>query len=257
MRRTRTKTDAKISPFLIDPSQVYHHRPSRSEDSLPTRTEATWLHLPVLSRQVSTRAEALHEMSKMSRLRHPNLELFLGVVADRSASVKCVLTEHVRGPSLQGILGWSKQRRSKFLSAHLLYIALDISRALVYLHSKTGEPHSGVCADAVIFDQGRSRAVLLLSGDMDTNNRCTAPETISRGVMTEKSDAFALALLIMQMISSISVHRGREMEALPKALRRVLNACLLEDPRQRHGMEDLCQELTNCCDQGLTLRSRK
>lgn len=130
----------------------------------------------------------------------------------------------------------------------MLPIALDVSRVLIYFHSKTGEAHYRVCADAVMFDEGRCRAVLLLSGDVAASGPCAAPETVPRGAVTEASDTYGLSALIMQMSEAAEVQTEREDDVLPRPLRRILNSCLREDPRRRPDLRDLCQELIDCCD---------
>lgn len=201
-------------------------------------------------RFVPSRIDAVAAVQNMSHLRHPNVEQLLGAVAEGPAGA-CVLTEHVPGASVQEMIRGSKRKR--FVKKHAVTAALDVARALVYLHARTGRAHGAVCAAAVLFDDVRGRAVLLLAEEVSREGVCAAPEVRRNGKeeVPFESDVYSLAALVLQMFEVLEEgqpegKRKRRVDLLPRRLQGVVWACLQKDWRKRPSIEELCQALTDC-----------
>lgn len=186
----------------------------------------------------------------MSHLRHPNVEQLLGAVAQGPVDA-CVLTEHVPGASVQEMISGPKKK--KFVQRHAVTVALDVARALVYLHARTGRAHAGVSPDAVLFDAVRGRAVLLLAEEVSRDGVCAAPEVrkAGEGDVPFESDVYSLGMLVLQMFEVLGEKQGggnrkRRVDLLPRRLQGIVWSCLQKDSRKRPSMEELCQAFTDC-----------
>lgn len=158
IQRTRSDSDARISPFILDPSAITNERPISSYIS-----EALYLQTPSRLRYVNSREEALGIASYMSKLRHPNLEQFIGVIVDESISNKMIVCENHGGRSLAHYLSSSRRGRPIFSMASTLNISVQICRALVYLHSVTGQGHPSFCPHTISIDKTRSKVIVLMT----------------------------------------------------------------------------------------------
>lgn len=238
IRRAKTSSpDTPLSPFILDLSQL--HLPATHLPTDKSRFKATWLHTPVLVRQVSSKAQALAHATLMSNLRHPNLEQFLGAVVD--PAMPCIVTEYVPGPSLSHLLRAAEHKRTKFVPRHAFNVALDISRALLYFHATCRHPHGAVGPRTILYDDARCKAVLLMSGQLGVDPPCAAPETrLPNAHIAFAADVYSLAAVMVLMFG--------KSESLPTGLAQVVVRCLSKDWRKRPRMEELCQSIMDCCD---------
>ena len=125
-----------------------------------------WLHMPVAikvftpdehneeGRLSASRIQAFlkSECKVMSNLRHPNVLLFMGVVAADPLQPLCMVSEYFQGGSLSEWL-----QRNPFDEQHSLQIALKCARGLLYLHSR-GVLHRDLKSENVLVDAvGRLR----------------------------------------------------------------------------------------------------
>lgn len=202
-RQAPTFAEAQVSPFLL------HHSSVRTTAlSNGTRHHGTWLHSKVTIQSLPSQEEALRTASYVARLRHPNVESFLGVVTKHSPSL---VTACISGPTLANLPSISLRCAAT--------LAVHVARAVVYVHAVVG-PHGNVRAKEVIFDKERERAVLLLSPNI--------------GYGYKSDDVKGLANIAIMLLGGS--HR------LPSSLATILSKALGER-RFRPSAEDVCKAL--------------
>lgn len=146
--------DAHIAPFLLHHTSVRTLPPTHGN-----RHRGTWLQNKVAIQPLSSKKAAICTASFVARLRHPNVENFLGVVTTHSPSI---VTDWLSGPNLANLPSISRHAAAM--------LALDVARAVVYVHAVAG-PHGKVRAEEVVYDKKRERAVLLLSPGVGEGHR--------------------------------------------------------------------------------------
>lgn len=227
---TTTSADAALSPFVLDPSAVVL-RQKRTRHSF----DGTFLRTPVSVRVAKSRSSALRTARYMNELRHPNLEQFLGVVADPSAPQSLVVTERAPGRSVAEIAGDMRTRKMDFTQAALI-IAVQTAQALVYLHAVSGRAHPALCPHALVYESHRAKTVVLLT------HRCErCPKDRERP--SRASDVAKLAAIIIDLTTIRNSLNSSLTHSVGNALAATLAQCSAPDPGKRPKMKDLCAEL--------------
>ena len=92
------------------------------------------LHLPTLNQRQRHLFE--REMDIASRCRHPCLLQFIGATEDESP----LFVTEIMETSLQNLLQKRKQKNHHLTETDIIFISLDVARALNYLHQRKPEP---------------------------------------------------------------------------------------------------------------------
>ena len=92
------------------------------------------LHLPTLNQRQRHLFE--REMDIASRCRHPCLLQFIGATEDESP----LFVTEIMETSLQNLLQKRKQKNRHLTETDIIFISLDVARALNYLHKRKPEP---------------------------------------------------------------------------------------------------------------------
>ena len=160
--------------------------------------------------------EFRNELNVRRKLKHPHLILFLG--ATTVPGKLCIVTELIDS-TLTALLADEDVTLS--WSAHL-QIALDIAKGVSYLHQCKPAPiiHRALNPLNVLVDSSSYRAKIDValtrvtafeSAATDTAEdrwKWTAPEVLSGGAATEKSDVFSFAILLWQLASHQIPYEG-------------------------------------------------
>ncbi|KAK9115596.1 hypothetical protein Sjap_014543 [Stephania japonica] len=152
-----------------------------------------------------------------------------------------------------------------------LRIATEIAHAVTYLHSFTVTPiiHNGITAENMILDgvggaklANFSLCIPLPLGKTDAETQillgtywCLAPEYISKGRVSEKTDVFSFGVLLFEILQSQTCLRYETLEsALKKVIERVIemqlkklrdlaNSCTRDIDNERPTMKEVTKEL--------------
>ena len=136
------------------------------------------LHLTTLSQQQRRLFE--REMDIASRCRHPCLLQFIGATEDESP----LFVTEIMETSLQNLLHKRKQKDHHLTETDIIFISLDVARALNYLHQRKPEPivHRDVSsANVLLWKQNNQWRGKL--GDYGTANFLQETMTVAPGTM--------------------------------------------------------------------------
>lgn len=239
VHRTASPADALLSPFILDPSSV-----TLRDARTPTEHAATFLRTPASAFVSPSRDAALQAALYMSGLRHPNVQQLLGAVIDARAPLHLLVCQCVSGSPLPDLAA-SQRRAGKKGPATLSLqdvarVAVDVARALLYLHATTGAGHPSLCSHAVSFDPQLSKAVLLLAAP------CAHCATVRRAPSRTR-DVATLAAIVVSLLDMCS---SAENERVPDALTKMLARCAgSSKAKPLPEMADLCCCLTTFLDE--------
>ncbi|KAL2253200.1 serine/threonine-protein kinase HT1 [Sesamum indicum] len=147
------------------------------------------------------------EVTLLSRLHHPNVIKF--VAACRKPPVFCIITEYLQEGSLRAYL--HKLGRKSLPLDKLLSMALDIARAMEYIHSQ-GVIHRDLKPENVLITEDFHLKVAdfgiaceeaycdLLADDPGTY-RWMAPEMIKRKHYGRKVDVYGFGLILWEFVA--------------------------------------------------------
>ena len=136
------------------------------------------LHLPTLNQR--QRRLFKREMDIASRCRHPCLLQFIGATEDESP----LFVTEIMETSLQNLLQKRKQKNHHLTETDIIFISLDIARALNYLHQRKPEPivHRDVSsANVLLWKQNNQWRGKL--GDYGTAKFLQETMTVAPGAM--------------------------------------------------------------------------
>ena len=136
------------------------------------------LHLPTLNQRQRRLFE--REMDIASRCRHPCLLQFIGATEDESP----LFVTEIMETSLQNLLQKRKQKNHHPTEADIIFISLDVARALNYLHQRKPEPivHRDVSsANVLLWKQNNQWRAKL--GDYGTAKFLQETMTVAPGAM--------------------------------------------------------------------------
>ena len=136
------------------------------------------LHLPTLNQRQRHLFE--REMDIASRCRHPCLLQFIGATEDESP----LFVTEIMETSLQNLLQKRKQKNRHLTETDIIFISLDVARALNYLHQRKPEPivHRDVSsANVLLWKQNNQWRGKL--GDYGTAKFLQETMTVAPGAM--------------------------------------------------------------------------
>ena len=136
------------------------------------------LHLPTLNQR--QRRLFKREMDIASRCRHPCLLQFIGATEDESP----LFVTEIMETSLQNLLQKRKQKNHHLTETDIIFISLDVARALNYLHQRKPEPivHRDVSsANVLLWKQNNQWRGKL--GDYGTAKFLQETMTVAPGAM--------------------------------------------------------------------------
>ena len=136
------------------------------------------LHLPTLNQRQRHLFE--REMDIASRCRHPCLLQFIGATEDESP----LFVTEIMETSLQNLLQKRKQKNRHLTENDIIFISLDVARALNYLHQRKPEPivHRDVSsANVLLWKQNNQWRGKL--GDYGTAKFLQETMTVAPGAM--------------------------------------------------------------------------
>ena len=220
---------------------------------------------------LSDDVDALHrEISMLSRMRHPNLVMFLGACFDKKTKQPTILLTELMSVSLYDIV---EVQKISLTLPEVLDISRDVSLGLAYLHSHDPavihrdiscknillQGNSAKIADlgqARFFRPGPSSSSSRASSLNTQNSRglpgamaYTAPEVLSGTKYSEKLDLFSLGVLLVQMITGEYPRieaRELQMKAAVKAMppfSSLVYSLLSFLPSERPNASEVCTDL--------------
>ena len=136
------------------------------------------LHLPTLNPR--QRRLFQREMDIASRCRHPCLLQFIGATEDESP----LFVTEIMETSLQNLLQKRKQKNHHLTETDIIFISLDVARALNYLHQRKPEPivhRDGSSANVLLWKQNNQWRGKL--GDYGTAKFLQETMTVAPGAM--------------------------------------------------------------------------
>ena len=198
------------------------------------------------------------ELNIVSKLRHPNLVLFLeGNVGD------LIILNELMDSSLRDVLAKSQLSRSQ-----IKFISIDIARALNYLHSCKPQPliHRDVSsANVLLHHTGPDNWIAKLSdyGSLQTMNlACTlspgnplyaAPEAMHVGGQQScKMDVYSFGVLLIEMVScqlpTLQLRARLLQEIKWQEMHLLIETCIRAYPEERPDMQQIITSLEVCTD---------
>jgi serine/threonine protein kinase len=202
------------------------------------------------------------EMAILSKLRHPNLVLFLGVCTDRAADntavVPTVILTELMPCSLYDILEVHKVELSL---AEIIDISLDIAHGLQYLHSHIPPiVHRDISSKniliggnkAKIADLGQAKifgsTLMSRQTSMPGAMAYSAPEVLT-GKYTAKIDVFSFGVLLIQLSTGQYPRIEKREEQLEQScakyppLAQMMTSCVAFHPDSRPTTVEICAAL--------------
>ena len=192
------------------------------------------------------RRQFRREMDVAARVSHPNLLRFLGA---RLKGGMAILTEFMP-TSLRALV--NRRPRQHLPLQHLLSIAVDVARALNYLHNMTPDPiiHRDLSSANVLLQPSPDGGWLAKVSDYGTANFqsqlqtenpgspvYTAPESNNPALQSPKMDIFSFGVLLVEMCTCdfpASERRAELMESIRhEGLLNQIRRCLREDRDRR------------------------
>ena len=195
------------------------------------------------------------EMNMAAHARHPNLLQFIGATMDNNP---IILTE-LMPTSLRRVL----EEGNPLSHRQIVSIALDVARALNYLHLSSPDPiihrdvssanvllkrSAGDSYDAKLSDYGSANFVRYATTIGPGNPLYSAPEVNDPKRHSPKMDVYSLGLLLVEMCSGELFDDHEELiqtrinADLPEMVT-VIRPCIRQDPRRRPSTADIIRQL--------------
>ena len=202
------------------------------------------------------------ELNIVSKLRHPNLVLFLGAVIEGNVGDLIILNE-LMDSSLRDVLAKSQLSRSQ-----IKFISIDIARALNYLHSCKPQPliHRDVSSANVLLqrlgpdywkaklsDYGSLQAMNLACTLSPGNPVYAAPEAMHVGGQQScKMDVYSFGVLLIEMLScqlpTLQLRARLLQEIKWQEMHLLIETCIRAYPSERPEMQQIISSLEVCTD---------
>jgi len=198
----------------------------------------------------------LNEVEVISRLHHPNVVAFIGVIVE--PSYQCLITEFV---PLGNVFQWLHNPKAEVPPEKKKKIALDTARGMLYLHSRSPpiihrdlKPMNLLVAQdwtIKICDFGLSRPKLQTETMSRTGTvQWVAPEILRELPYNEKCDVFSYGVVLWELYTQLIpwnkigtfqvandvAFRGRRLELpqdCPTKLAKLIESCWDADPDVR------------------------
>ena len=197
------------------------------------------------------------EMELLSKLRHPNLLLFLGICYDKDLKPTTILTE-LMPCNLYDVL---ESHKIKLSLAEVLDISLDIATGLEYLHSHSPViVHRDISSKNILLGGNRAKiadlgqakvfgsSFLSRQTSMPGAMAYSAPEVLT-GKYSAKIDIFSFGVLLVQMGCSEYPRIERREDQLMRAaavhppLKALMTKCMSFIPDERPQAASICRDL--------------
>ena len=202
------------------------------------------------------------ELNIVSKLRHPNLVLFLGAVIEGNVGDLIILNE-LMDSSLRDVLAKSQLSRSQ-----IKFISIDIARALNYLHSCKPQPliHRDVSSANVLLhrtgpdywiaklsDYGSLQAMNLACTLSPGNPVYAPPEAMHVGGQQScKMDVYSFGVLLIEMVScqlpTLQLRARLLQEIKWQEMHLLIETCIQAYPSERPEMQQIISSLEVCTD---------
>eukprot|EP00742_Colponemidia_sp_Colp-10_P009081 GILJ01009877.1.p1 GENE.GILJ01009877.1~~GILJ01009877.1.p1 ORF type:complete len:582 (-),score=74.99 GILJ01009877.1:226-1971(-) len=217
--------------------------------------------------------EFIDEVAVMSKLRHPNIVLYMG--ASVSPPHYVIMTEYLNRGSLFDLLHVKRMRLDSEL---LVHVAKSIALGMCYLH-QSGVLHCDLKSSNILVDEffnvkisdfGLSRlksSISRLGGRIGTPH-WMAPEVLRGGEYSEAADVYSYGMILWEMLTQQvpyvnlsavqivgSVGYGKKRPSLPECpegIRRLLTKCWDEDSTKRPSFSEVVARLDRLCKRETT-----
>ncbi|KAG6535366.1 hypothetical protein ZIOFF_000332 [Zingiber officinale] len=255
--------------------------------------QAEWLKLPVTVKNFgvdsTAKADKLwvillrafrDEVIVLQQIRHPNIALFFGVVAQSHHCPMMIVTEYFPKGNFRDYLRENKSRKPLLA----VQFALDISRGMNYLHEHKSEaiihrnlePANILMDDAENLKVGNFSASKLLKeseslkerrpySTLGINCRYMAPELFCNEDYTTKVDVFSFSLVLQEMIEGCPPFPSKQdlevaqtyaenlrppfrASTYAYGLRELIEHCWMRNPADRPTFGEIIQRLTDIGD---------
>jgi len=246
--------------------------------------KAAWRGMPVVCKVLKDHEDAVkdlefqNEIAVLSRLRHPNLVLFLGACLDWEP--KFILTEYLPGGTLEDVFQRRKEENGgktwKPSVRQVLHWATDLARALCFLHKQSPavlhrdlKPGNLLLTEdnhVKLSDFGLSKCIEENNGDYKMTGetgtlRYMAPEVVRHEDYDEKVDVYSFGFVLWYMCTGELPLDGHTQEELLNAaaakedlrpdltrikfepLRDLMRWCWTGDAKRRPTADDILMEL--------------
>ncbi|KAG6627611.1 putative wall-associated receptor kinase-like 16 [Carya illinoinensis] len=215
----------------------------------------------------------INEVILLTQINHRNVVKLIGCFLETEVPLLVyefitngTLSDHIRDISRASFLSWERH----------LKIAIEIARALAYLHSETSMPiiHRDVKSTNILLDDnytakvadfGASRLIALDQIEITTLVQGTLgyldPEYFQTGQLTEKSDVYSFGVVLAELLTgeeAISSNRPESYKNLAmyfgSAVKEDRLLHILEDHIVNEGNIDLLKDVANLTKRCLRLR---
>jgi tRNA A-37 threonylcarbamoyl transferase component Bud32 len=217
--------------------------------------------------------EFWREAEILSKLHHPNVVAFYGVVRDGPGGTLATVTEFMVNGSLRHVL----QRKDKYLDRRKrLIIAMDAAFGLEYLHSKNIVHFDLKCDNLLVNLKDQSRPICkvgdfglskikrntLVSGGVRGTLPWMAPELLngSSNKVSEKVDVFSFGIVLWEILTGEEPYANMHYGAIIGGIvnntlrppvptscdpewRRLMEQCWAPDPAQRPAFTEIAGRL--------------
>ncbi|CAN6223123.1 unnamed protein product [Urochloa humidicola] len=217
--------------------------------------------------------EFWREAEILSKLHHPNVVAFYGVVKDGPGGTLATVTEFMVNGSLRHVL----QRKDKYLDRRKrLIIAMDAAFGLEYLHSKNIVHFDLKCDNLLVNLKDQSRPICkvgdfglskikrntLVSGGVRGTLPWMAPELLngSSNKVSEKVDVFSFGIVLWEILTGEEPYANMHYGAIIGGIvnntlrppvpascdpewRRLMEQCWAPDPAQRPAFTEIAGRL--------------
>ncbi|XP_066366036.1 uncharacterized protein [Miscanthus floridulus] len=217
--------------------------------------------------------EFWREAEILSKLHHPNVVAFYGVVKDGPGGTLATVTEFMVNGSLRHVL----QRKDKYLDRRKrLIIAMDAAFGLEYLHSKNIVHFDLKCDNLLVNLKDQSRPICkvgdfglskikrntLVSGGVRGTLPWMAPELLngSSNKVSEKVDVFSFGIVMWEILTGEEPYANMHYGAIIGGIvnntlrppvpascdpewRRLMEQCWAPDPAQRPAFTEIAGRL--------------
>ena len=215
------------------------------------------LHTVIINRH--NRDLFVREMNMASRVRHPNLVQFIGATMEGHPMILMELMP----TSLRKVLEDAAEIDLRIPDKQLVAIAVDVAKALNYLHLTTPHPilHRDISSANVLMepvpagwkakvsDYGSANFAHQLKTRAPGSPAYAAPESLNPRKQSPKMDVFSFGVLLIEMFT----HKFPDPDHRDEMIRnvrhgrvvRMIESCLKDEPAHRPTMSTILQQLTS------------
>ena len=201
----------------------------------------------------------VREMNMASRVRHPNLVQFIGATMEGHPMILLELMP----TSLRKVLEDAAEIDLRIPDKQLVAIAVDVAKALNYLHLTTPHPilHRDISSANVLMepvsagwkakvsDYGSANFAHQLKTRAPGSPAYAAPESLNPRKQSPKMDVFSFGVLLIEMFTHKFPdpdHRDEMIHNVKHGrIVRMIESCLKDEPAHRPTMSTILRQLTS------------